>query len=257
MIEPARLLLIFWVTLAMACVVQARDYLRDDVRDNEQYHLAIRRVMSQGWRKDVVLRTLLIPAFSKEVAVGIRRDNPGYRTFAIEPTSQIWLDVSPENKDPNYSRVRSTCFERPLRSDIAESCVKLWYKVLSNRDNYRQDEGIIVDATQAYFFVQLAAHKPISAWMRQWDENAQGRVLLDTSARLIDYIDGKLTEAKLIHMLQLAEGRIDWHHRGSHESSNQKMELTTSGLYNLPFGGLVTYPVAMRALARGSSSCSR
>ena len=41
------------------------------------------------------------------------------------------------------------------------------------------------------------------------------------------------------------------------EPSNQKMVLTASGCNNLPFADLNTYPVAMRPLARGSSSCSR
>ena len=40
-------------------------------------------------------------------------------------------------------------------------------------------------------------------------------------------------------------------------TSNQKMELTTSRRYNLIFRNLDLYPVAMRLLARGSSSWSR
>ncbi len=35
------------------------------------------------------------------------------------------------------------------------------------------------------------------------------------------------------------------------------MELTASSRYILPFGSLNLYPVAMRPLARGTSSCSR
>ena len=41
------------------------------------------------------------------------------------------------------------------------------------------------------------------------------------------------------------------------ESSNQAMEQTASGRYNLPFGSLNPYPVVMSSLARGSSSWSR
>jgi hypothetical protein len=39
--------------------------------------------------------------------------------------------------------------------------------------------------------------------------------------------------------------------------TNNAMELTTSCRNNLPFFSLNPYPVAMRFLARGSSSCSR
>jgi hypothetical protein len=35
------------------------------------------------------------------------------------------------------------------------------------------------------------------------------------------------------------------------------MELTASQRYNLPLDGVNPYPVAMRDLARGCSSCSR
>ncbi len=41
------------------------------------------------------------------------------------------------------------------------------------------------------------------------------------------------------------------------EPSNQKMDLTTSHRYNLPFDGLNSYPVAVCSLARGSSSWFR
>jgi len=45
--------------------------------------------------------------------------------------------------------------------------------------------------------------------------------------------------------------------RGATVTSNQSMEVIASRCYELPFGSLDRYPIAMRPLARDTSSWSR
>jgi hypothetical protein len=208
MVKAARVLLLCIALAATAHAAQLRDYLRRDVDDDDRYHVAIRRILSQGWRKDVVLRTLVIPPFSGEIVVGIRRNGAGYRTFVIEPRSHIWLEASPENKHPNYSKIRAKYMERLLRADIADRCIKLWYHVLNDARNYRKEQGLFIDTTQVYFFVRLPPHEALSAWTHEWTEKARAGELLDISNALTAYIDGKMTEAKFLRELGRAEKKL-------------------------------------------------
>jgi hypothetical protein len=205
----ARLLIIaFCIAASAASGARLQDFLRQDVDTLPEYQHAIRRVLSRGWGKHVVLRTLVIPPFSNEIVVGIRRDRAGYHAFVVEPTSHIWHEASPENKHPNYSKIRQKYTDHIIRDDVAVRCIRLWHRVLSDRQNYLKDENLYLDTTEVYFFVRLAPHEAISAWTHQWGDKTRAGELLTLSDALTAYIDGKMTEAKFLHLLEHAEKKV-------------------------------------------------
>src|SRR5436309_11392883 len=58
--------------------------------EQDSYYKAIRKILSQAWESDVVLRMIEIPPFDKEYIAGVRRVGKEYRCFTISPTSHIW-----------------------------------------------------------------------------------------------------------------------------------------------------------------------
>jgi hypothetical protein len=186
-----------------------QDFLRRDLDSLPAYHHAIRHILPQGWRKDVVLRTLIIEPFSTETVIAIRRESAGYRAFAVAPTSEIWKEALAERRHPNYAKFHLKYAERPLANEVAERCIKLWYDVLSDRRNYQEENLIYLDTTQVYFFVRLASHAPLTAWTHAWEEKkARAGKLLALSEGLASYIEGTLSEAKLVAYLTRAEKTI-------------------------------------------------
>src|SRR3954463_15845731 len=109
------------VSLTLGCIAtvtaaKERDDFREGDDRDDTYQQAIRRVLAQGFRNDVVVRVLTLGAFGGEDIVGIRRTNSGYRAFTVEPSSHIWdEEVKRYRRErPDFSRIRSSYHERPI-----------------------------------------------------------------------------------------------------------------------------------------------
>jgi hypothetical protein len=133
------------------------DYLVAGERERDSYDTAIRKILSKGWGKDVVLRYVHIPPFESELVIGIRRAGRNYHAFVIEPSSHIWDEEVKRlgRKHPDFSRIRAVYKERPISEAYVRRVAAVWRNVLADSRNYHNDEAVQVDSSQLYFLLSL------------------------------------------------------------------------------------------------------
>lgn len=165
-----RFLLVAFFILDCATAVGAakeRDDFRDGDDRDDSYQRAIRRVLWQGFRNEVVLRTLTIGAYGGEDIMGIRRVASGYRAFRLAPSSSIWDEEVKriDGRRPDFSKIRSTYYERPIPEALVARCVAVWTHALRDRRNYpsEKEQATYLDSTQFYFFVRVGARESLAA----------------------------------------------------------------------------------------------
>jgi hypothetical protein len=163
---PVVTLFVLVCATTVGAAKQRDDFREGDDRD-DSYQRAIRRVLWQGFRNDVVLRMLTIGAFGGEDITGIRHVASGYRVFTVAPSSDIWDEEVKRihGKQPDFSKIRSTYHERPIPEPLVARCVAVWTHALSDRRNYpsAKDRPIYLDSTQFYFFVRIGARESLAA----------------------------------------------------------------------------------------------
>src|SRR4051812_29810480 len=81
------------------CAAGDKDHLRRGEPElkydyDVKYNRAVRRILSRGWKSDVVLRTVALPPFNPEAVLGLLRSKRQYSAFVIRPSAQIWETAS-------------------------------------------------------------------------------------------------------------------------------------------------------------------
>jgi len=242
-------------TLVAAQGAPRKEYLQRGEHERDTYDRALRRLLPEAWREDVVLRAVVIASFQKEEVFGIRRVGNAYRAFSVCPTSQIWDQEVKRlsRKTPDFSKIRRIYKERPLTSELVERIASVWRAVINNSANYR-DQGIVLDGTRVYFSVRARPAERIAAHAAIYADGSLSLHLFRTALALGSFAEG-LPEAEFEKELRKAEKRVGV--RPEHKRSNQSMKLTAGSLVaSLPF--VRTLPVlATRHPARRSLSPSR
>jgi hypothetical protein len=144
-----------------------KDYLqrgeRDLTADYEiKYDRAVRGVLSRGWRKDVVIRMLDLPAFQPEWVTGIAHTADGYHAFSATAPKQIWAALgfgsdNPKEKRGDYRRMHPVLHERAIPAALATRIAALWHRVLADSKNYGKDPALYLDTDQFTFHVSFFA----------------------------------------------------------------------------------------------------
>jgi hypothetical protein len=192
-----------------------RDYLqrgeKELTADYEiKYDRAVRHVLSLAWRRDVVLRSVDLPPFQPEWAVGIRRDTPGYRAFSVTASRQIWDalgfgSTDPKKKRGDYRGVAPKIFERSLSQSLAARISALWRRVLADPRNYGKDNGIYLDTDQFTYYVAFRPREHLTAYVVGWGPRTEQLILVADA--LASYAAGD-TEAQLVRAVSKAERKL-------------------------------------------------
>ena len=201
-------------TLVLFCASSAsgakeRDDFREGDDRDETYQQAIRRVLWQGFRNDVVLRVLTLGAFGGEDIVGIRRVASGYRVFTVEPSSHIWDEEVKRiyRKRPDVSKIRSTCYERPIPETLVRRCVAVWVHALRDRRNYPSGKDSYLDSTHFYFFVRVSPSETLAAHTHNFLAPS-GAEIINVGERLAGHPNQRIFERDLDKALRRAERRF-------------------------------------------------
>ena len=220
MVRPLVVAGALMVVVATAAAADDEDVLRRGERERTspsqiEYHRAIRHVLSRAWRGDVVLRMVSIPAFDRELAVGLTRSSNGYTAFAtvVAPPDSIWytLGFGASKPKPNrsaYRRLKPIVVEKPIPERTAARVAALWRRVLANPRNYRGDGArfIHLHSTVFTYYLSFAPGERITAWMPGW--RRQTLELIDVAQALSAYAEGLYTEGDLIMAIAKAERKI-------------------------------------------------
>jgi hypothetical protein len=161
----------FAAVFCTALASHAREH--DDFERGEDtadsYYKAIRKILWQGWRPDVVLRMIVRPPFDEEYIMGVRRVGHEYRCFVISPTSHIWSEEVKrlDRKKPDFSHIRGKFDETPVPEDIVKRIAAIWRKGINDPRSYLSAEEksriITLDSTEFYFLVGLRPGEHLAA----------------------------------------------------------------------------------------------
>jgi hypothetical protein len=220
MLRPFVISGVLLVAVATGAVADDEDVLRRGERERTaqweiEYDRAIRHVLSRAWRRDVVLRMVNIPAFDRELAVGLSRSSSGYTAFAtiVAPPDSIWYTLGFGAPKPNpdrsaYRRLRPIVRERPIPESTAARVAALWRHVLTNPRNYRGDGARFIHLHSNVFTYYLAfpPGERITAWMPGW--RRQTLQLIDVAQALAVYAEGLYSERDLMKAIATAERKL-------------------------------------------------
>jgi hypothetical protein len=206
---------LFITTTAISHAVE-RDYLQRgepkpfDAID-AKYHAAVRDVLSRGWRHDVVLRIVDLPAFSPENVAGVCHLPGGYAAFVVAATPQIWEEIGFGSVDPHkrvgdYSKVRPDQHERSIPTALAARIALLWRYVLADSRNYGKDPSMYLDTDHLSFYLAYAPREHIIAHTVGWGPKVK-ELLLVTDA-LTSYVMHKSDLSKLDHAVAKAQRKF-------------------------------------------------
>ena len=217
--------------LALICASSANGAKeRDDFREGDDrddtYQQAIRRVLWQGFRNDVVLRMLTLGAFGGEDIVGIRRVASGYRVFTVAPSSHIWDEEVKryDARHPDFSKIRSTFYERPIPETLVRRCIAVWVRALRDRRNYPSGKTSYLDSTHFYFFVRVSPNETLAAHTHNFLAPS-GAEIINVGERLAGHPDQRIFERDLDKALRRSERRFGMT-RPPSMKSNQALQRT-------------------------------
>jgi hypothetical protein len=197
-------------SVAVANAAQERDNFEKGEDEHDTYQKALRQILWQGWRRDVVLRMIVLTPFSEEYVVGVRRVGREYRCFVINPSSHIWTEEVKRlsRKTPDFSHIRGKFEEMPVREDIVVRVARLWRQGINDPKSYlsqaERDRIISVDSTILYFLVHLLPTERAAAHTN----DSQGRnatAMLRVGFDLPLYAHGDISERAFQKTLARAE----------------------------------------------------
>ncbi len=191
-----------------------KDYLQRGEREVEGtsivYDRAIRDILSRGWRRDVVLRMLVIPPFEQELVAGISRGPDGCRAFSVTASKHIWKELGfgssdPQRKKGYYHAVQPILHERPIPAPLAARIAALWRRVLADPKNYGKDPALYLDTDQFGFYVSFLPGEHLTA--HTTGVGKKGEELWRVGVSVAAYAEG-MTERDLVRDIAKAERKL-------------------------------------------------
>lgn len=214
---------------AHAVAASPRDYLArgwsEKPLDFEiEYNRAIERVLERAFRREVVLRMVLLPPFDPEGTIGIARSRTGYTAFDLQPSTQIWEAL--HEKKRNLSALRAVERERRIATPLAIRFMRVWREVLEDRRNYRPPEKnvLFVDSWHFVFFVDSNGGPSLTANTNRSDPGTKTAELISLGDAIYRYVRRGMSDRALEARLRAVEAKLGLAHTA--EASNQAMQRT-------------------------------
>ena len=192
-----------------------RDHLqRGEEKPTADYQIrhdrAIRHVLSRGWRKDVVVRMVDVPAFEPETVAGIARTANGYTAFEAAAPENLWYELglapyTPKRKQKSYKSVKAVLHERPLPEALAARIAALWRRVLTDPRNYWKDPALYMDTNQFTYHVSFLQYERLTAYVDGWGPHSEE--LIWVSRAIANHAKGA-PEKDLEKAVQKAEAKL-------------------------------------------------
>ena len=213
-----------------------------------KYPEYVRRVLADAYGKDVVLRVLMLPSFSPEEVVGIRRRNQEYEVFCIAPRTAVWntysikqiesgemrtfdvngKEVPPEkneelqnlkkNAPSDYRQIKTQRWSRPIPNSLVERIIRLWQQMLLDARS-GEDKRMGVDGETYEFAMPLKDHRVLTAEVWSPEEGSRTGALVKVANALSEYAKSVLDTQEFNKTLRSAVSRV-W--------PNQVMQPTAS-----------------------------
>ncbi len=169
----------------------------------DKYDIALYNVFAWGYKDNVQLRMLMIPSFSKELMVGLRKSSDKYQLFSLVPDSSIWYSAwknvpcSEPHRTVTIDREtgKRTCqvldftaspSERVEISTIqidsakAELLIDLWQEMIIN-SRFSKKTTITVDGVKYYFSTNFRARGILGAYTESPSNLSKPGKLVDIS----------------------------------------------------------------------------
>jgi len=170
---------------------------------------AIRHVLSRGWRQDVVVRMVDIPAFEAESVAGIARTANGYTAFETAAPGNLWYELGLGSDDPkrkkDYRRIKPRLHERSLSEALAARIAALWRRVLTDPRNYWKDPALYMDTNQFTYHVSFLPHERLTAYVDGWGPHSEQ--LIWVGRAMANHAKGA-PEKDLIKAVKKAEAKL-------------------------------------------------
>jgi hypothetical protein len=208
----------------------ARDYLAKGWWDKPsdvtaEYERAVEKILRQGFKRNVVLRLIVLPSFDREGMIGLVRSPTGYRAFDLRASLQIW-DALHERKE-KFREIRPIYKEKPITSSLALRIATLWRRVLADPRNYGKEKGVVyIDSANFIFFVGFDPDQRLTANTEHFDRGTKAWELIQVSDTMYKYILGKVSESALERRIGRAEKKIEV--TSSTKASNKTMQPTAT-----------------------------
>ena len=134
-------------------------------QSDRDYMRAVHTILARGWRGDVVVRMLDLPAGPPEAAIGIARTRAGYHAFEAKASTGLWgalSDLSGHIKH-DYRGLHAVVHDRPLSDALSARIAALWRHVLTDPRNYGEETKIYVDANVFTFDLRFLPREHLTA----------------------------------------------------------------------------------------------
>ena len=176
---------------------------------DRDYMHAVRTILARGWRADVLLRMVDIPAGPPESVVGITRIHSGHQAFEAKASTQLWgalTDTSSMQQriKSDYRGLHPVLHERSLSQALSARIAALWRCVLADPRNYREETKIYVDPNVFTFDFRFP-REHLTARSRSAGARTEQLVLV--ARALGDYARGA-SETELAKVVSKAERTI-------------------------------------------------
>ncbi|MEY2561540.1 MAG: hypothetical protein QOG51_1955 [Verrucomicrobiota bacterium] len=215
------------IAVHAAAAALAQDHLTPEpgpLADENEYHVKVREVFTEVWRKSV-LQVVFFPSFEPEEMAGIRKTENGFEAFASKPSSHIWetyliyeaekqTQGKPLNPDSplaemkkqspsDFRQITIHTDSRAISAPLTERIRRVWQDMLLNARHPKQP-ALGVDGETYHFSMWVYEHGIVSGEV--WSPK-RGKTLALTSLAeaLADYTRGKADEKKLGQLLKPLE----------------------------------------------------
>lgn len=202
-----------------------------------EYHHKIRQLFEEGFRRDVVVRVLILDSFSTESLVGIRKTSDGFEAFCLRAKTSIgdtemlkhyeeghiFLLDRDGNRTPGvetkqYQELKRRTpadfrdidverMEKRLPKQTVDQITDIW-KTMLKETRYPQKHREGKDGTTYYFATRDSLGATMSGMVWSPDKTSRTNQLMQLAEVLREYVESKKTEAQLNATIKATQFRL-------------------------------------------------
>lgn len=179
----------------------AQDHLVPDIPyviGTDEYSSKLKSVFTEGYAKNVVLRVLVLPSFTNEHLIGIRKVKNNYETFIIEPSSSVADDA----------KIKTIILKKEISNELSSRFIDAWEFALLNVRHVKKPP-LVLDGTYYYLSMFLHKYGDISGKLVSPKKGSEMEALANLIKALGSYSKGEIDNKTLSNYLTLLEGYND------------------------------------------------
>lgn len=192
--------------------VSAQDHLIPDIPyiiGVNDYSIKLKDIFKKGFTENVLLRVLVLPSFSPEYMVGIRKTDISYEVFLIETCYIIWgykehneLNICKDFSNGDASNIRKS--RKEITKQLSLRLVDVWKESLLNVKHMKKPP-LILDGTHFHLSMFLQQYGNISGMLVSPDKNSKMKILSELIMTLVKYTKNETNDFELENYLDAFE----------------------------------------------------